>query len=71
MTYIYITGYECNTLYAYPTFSDAYKALKQEIINDGNEDILNDFDCIVGDGTNYLRIGDFYWIKRIEFKECI
>lgn len=69
MNYIYITGYECNTLYAYPTFGKAYKALKQEIINDGNEDILNNPDCIEGNGTNCIRIGDFYWIKEIEFKE--
>ena len=69
MNYIYIIGYECNTLYAYSTFSKAYEALKQEIINDGNEDILNDSDCIEGNGTNRLIVGDFYWIKEIEFKE--
>lgn len=68
MNYIYITGYECNTLYAYSTFSKAYEALKQEIINDGNGDILNNSDCIEGNGTNRLIIGDFYWIKEIEFE---
>ena len=69
MKYVYVTGYECNTLYAYSTFSKAFEALKQEIINDGNEDILNNPDCTEDNGTNHLTIGDFYWIREIEFKE--
>lgn len=69
MKYVYFTGYECETLYAYSTFSKAYEALKQQIINDGNEYILNNPDCIEGEGTNRLRMGDFYWIKEVEFKE--
>ena len=70
MKYVYVTGYECNTLYAYSTFSKAFEALKQEIINDGNEDVLCDLEPMEEMiGTNHLTIGDFYWIREIEFKE--